>query len=198
MGLGYKKETSPKLIALTDMLSPGGDLHGDKVIVFTRFKEMVNIAITALTTAQIDCVRITGDESATERIEAAEKFQDPQDPTRVIFITMAGGEALNLQAAKALVFYDTPWSAGDYLQIVGRMIRLGSEHSNCYVVHLLCRDTIDEYVQEVVQKKMALIEEVLGKRLKRADSQDTVVDAESEVTKIYDKMVAAAEARRKK
>merc|ERR1711920_740863 len=178
------------------MLSEGGDLHGDKVIIFSRFKEMVNVAIKALTRAGINCVRITGDESASERKEAADAFQDPQDATRVIFITMAGGEALNLQAAKALVFYDTPWSAGDYLQIVGRMIRLGSEHSNCYVVHLLCKGTIDELVQEVVHKKMAVIEEVLGKRLKRAEDQEVVFDAESEVTKIYDKMVAAAEAKK--
>ncbi len=137
-------------------------------------------------------MRVTGDESGAQRKAAMEAFQNPDDPTRVIWITMAGGDAINLQAAKALVFFDTPWSAGDYLQILGRMIRIGSQHDSVYALHLVCRDTIDERVQEVRRKKMRLIEQVLGDRVKGDTAEDVIYDSGSEVKDLFDAMVQDA------
>ena len=191
----YPDYRSEKLDALLDMVTDGGDFHDEKVIVFTRFKRMVDTAIPHLVKAGIKCVRVTGDENSAQRKAAMEAFQDPEDPTRVIFITMAGGDAINLQAAKALVFYDTPWSAGDYLQILGRMIRIGSEHDSVYAVHLVCRDTIDERVQEVKRNKMRLIEQVLGERVRGHKGEDVVFNAGSEIRDIFDAMVQDARRR---
>ena len=92
----------------------------------------------------------------------------------------------------SLVRYDSPWSAGDYLQIVGRMIRIGSEHDTCYAIHLVCRDTIDERVMRVIRKKMGLIEQVLGERVKGVKGEDVIYEAGSEVKDLFDAMVADA------
>jgi SNF2 family DNA or RNA helicase len=188
----YPDYNSEKMEALVDMVTDGGDLHDEKVIVFSRFKQMVNTALPVLEKAGIRCVRVTGDENEAQRKAAMGAFQDPKDPVRVIFITMAGGDAINLQAAKAIVFYDSPWSAGDYLQIVGRMIRIGSDHDACYAIHLVCRDTIDERVQQVVRKKMGLIEQVLGERVKGNKGEDVVFKSGSGVRDIFDAMVQDA------
>lgn len=107
--------SSNKLDVLLDMLT-SGDLAGENVIIFSRFKKMVNLLIPALKKVKIDVVRVTGDESGPQRQKAQDRFQDPDDPCNVICITMAGGDAINLQTAKAIIFYDTPWSAGDYIQ----------------------------------------------------------------------------------
>jgi SNF2 family DNA or RNA helicase len=181
--------SSEKLDALVDMVTEGGDFHGEKVIVFTRFTGMVDTAMAALKKASIECTRVTGEEKEHQRKAAMDAFQDPDNDTKVIFITMAGGDAINLQAAKALVFYDTPWSAGDYLQILGRMIRIGSEHDSVYAIHLVARGTIDEHVQKVVRKKMKLIEQVLGERVKGNRDADIVYDAKSETRDLIDRMV---------
>lgn len=183
---------SEKLDALENLVTEGGDLFDEKVIVFTRFKTMVDIAIPVLEKAKVKCTRVTGDENEQQRREAMNAFQDPKSDTRVIFITMAGGDAINLQAAKAMVFYDTPWSAGDYIQILGRMIRIGSDHDRVYAIHLLARGTIDEKVQAVVKKKMKLIEEVLGQRVKGEKGEEIVYDAGSEVKDLYGAMIADA------
>lgn len=114
--LEFDDEKSEKLATLVDMLTEGGDLEGEKVIVFTRFKRMVDYAVPYLKKKGVKAVRVTGSESEDERAAAQDAFQDPSSDVAVIFITMAGGDAINLQAAKAIVFYDTPWSAGDYLQ----------------------------------------------------------------------------------
>jgi ERCC4-related helicase len=115
---------SEKLDELVDMLS-SGDLEGEKVIVYTRFARMVTIGMKALEDVKIKCVRVTGAESEDERAAAQRAFQDPNSDVKVIWITSAGNDAINLQAAKALVFYDTPFSAGDFLQTLGLEAVLG-------------------------------------------------------------------------
>lgn len=184
--------SSEKLDALVDLVTEGGDFEGEKVIVFTRFAKMVDIAIARLTKAKVKCVRVTGAEDEHGRKTAMDAFQDPKDPTQVIFITMAGGDAINLQAAKALVFYDTPWSAGDYLQILGRMIRIGSDHDSVYALHLVARSTIDERVQAVVKKKMRLIEQVLGERVQGKQAEDIIYEAGSDTKDLFEAMLRDA------
>jgi len=160
---------SDKLDNLIDLLK-NGELADEKVILFTRFKKMVNYLEPLLKKEGIKAVRITGDEDGDQRQAAQDAFQDPNNPTRVVMITMAGSDAINLQAAKAIVFYDAPWSFGDYLQILGRMLRIGSTHDRCYALHLVSRrkdgtPTIDGRVMEVLQRKRKIVEAVLGKRL---------------------------------
>ena len=156
---------SEKLDELLEMLTEG-DLATEKVIVYTRFSKMVDIGMREMEKLKIPCARITGAENDLERKAAQDRCQDPKDPTRVIWITNAGNDAINLQAAKALVFYDTPFSAGAFLQTLGRMIRIGSIHDRVLAIHLVCRKTVDEKVVEIGDRKMYLIEAVLGKRLK--------------------------------
>jgi intein/homing endonuclease len=192
--------SSEKLDALIDLLT-NGDLAGEKVIVFSRFKKMVNLLMPALRKAKLNPVRVTGDESGEQRQAAQDRFQDPNSDTQVICITMAGGDAINLQAAKAIVFYDTPWSAGDYIQIIGRMIRIGSQHDNVLALHLVAKSknpkikgTIDEKVMQVIDKKMRLIEAVLGERLKgTAKDEAATIDVTSEINEIFDALKADTE-----
>lgn len=157
---------SDKLDTLVDLLT-NGELIGEKVIIYTRFRKMVDIIVPTLTKAGVKAVRITGSEDEKQRKASQDAFQNPKGDVRAVVITSAAAEAINLQAAKALVFFDTPWSAGDYLQILGRMIRIGSVHDRCYALHLVVRNTIDDRVVKVLSKKMGLVESVIGKRIDR-------------------------------
>jgi SNF2 family DNA or RNA helicase len=158
---------SEKMDRLFEMLTEG-DLADEKVIVFSRFRKMVDLLEKTAHSKKykMNTVRITGAENEEERKAAITKFQDPDSDVRVAWITTAAAEGVNLQAAKAMIFYDSPWSAGDYIQILGRMIRIGSTHDRCYAIHLVAKGTIDEKVMAVLKKKMKLIEAVMGKRLK--------------------------------
>lgn len=176
---------SEKLDALMDLLSDEGDFAEDKVIVFTRFKKMVDLLMPVLDKAGIKAVRITGAENDTQRQAAQDAFQDPNSDTRVVCITTAGSEAINLQAAKAVICFDSPWSAGDYLQILGRMIRIGSVHDRVYAVHLVAEDTVDENVMEVLGKKMVLVEAIIGKRLKGEKDAEEPIFVESEIDDLF-------------
>ena len=184
---------SDKLDELLDILTEG-DLAGEKVIVFTRFEKMVGIGIEACEKANVKCVRITGKEDEDERKEAQDTFQNIDSGIPVVWITTAGSDAINLQAAKAIIFYDTPFSAGDYLQTLGRMIRIGSIHDRVFALHLVTEDSIDERVMDIMDGKMGLLEAVLGKRLKGdEDDEDEVIQADKgSLDALFDSLKTAA------
>jgi len=179
---------SAKLEALIELLTEG-DFAEEKVIIFTRFRKMVDILMPILKKQKIKAVRVTGSETGDQRDKAMREFQDPESDVRVCCITTAGSESINLQAAKALICYDTPWSAGDFLQLIGRMIRIGSVHDKCYVIHLLARgkrrQTVDHRVMQVLSRKMTLVEAVLGKRIKGESDTDLVIEVENDISDLF-------------
>lgn len=186
---------SDKLDALLDLITDG-DYADEKIIIFTRFRKMVDILVPALKKQKIKAVRITGSENEAERKIAQDAFQDPKSDVRVVCITTAASEAINLQAAKAIIFYDTPFSAGEYLQLLGRMIRIGSLHDRCFAIHLVADDTIDDRVMQILTKKMKLVESVLGKRIK-GEQDDVIVEVENDLSDLFNTLVQDAKKRQK-
>lgn len=187
--------SSEKFDTLTDLLTEGGELHNEKVIVYTRFRALVDECKPILEKKGVKCTRVTGAENEDQRKAAQDEFQNLKSGTNVIWLTAAGGEAINLQAAKAIIFFDTPWSAGDYLQILGRMIRIGSPNDRCYAIHLVSKGTVDERVMEVLHKKMGLVESIIGKRLQgeRSEMSDnSVIKTTSEINDLFSALQADA------
>lgn len=158
---------------LLDLLKEGGEFHGFKTIVFSRFRSMIDILEDSLQKTfkgrEDYVVRITGAEDGDGRHRSQQLFQDPTSDTKVILINTAAETGVNLQAAQVFVFYDTPWSPGMLIQAIGRMVRIGSEHNRVYVVHLVVKDTIDDYTVKAVSKKMRYFEQALGKRFKTSE-----------------------------
>lgn len=160
---------SSKIDMLIEMLSD--DLLDRKTILFTRFETFATLIGDGLKNAGISYVRITGKESDPKlREQAKNKFQDLESNVNVIIITLAGSESLNLQAAEHFIFMDLPWSFGDYVQLVGRMIRIGSSHNTVVAHHFLARKsggekTIDHHVLRALQSKQKLSDQVAGKSL---------------------------------
>jgi len=182
---------SGKLDALVDLLT--NELEGEKVIVFSRFRQMVDILEKTLKKAKIKTCRITGAENGDQRLASQKSFQDEKSEVKVCLITMAAAEGVNLQLAKAVVFYDTPWSAGDYLQIIGRMIRIGSIHERVFSYHLCAPKTIDDRVMKSLKAKMNLIESVLGKRLKAEGDEESMIEVgRSEIADLFDGLLEDA------
>lgn len=157
---------SSKEQALVDLLS--GELDGEKVIVYTRFASLVPRLQALLKREGVRSGAITGGVSGKQRKAFQDEFQDLNSDLPVIFITAAGSEAINLQVAKAMIFFDMPWSWGEYLQAIGRMIRIGSPNSGVLVFHLLAqrtsgdKKTIDHHVLRLLRTKKNIIDQVLG------------------------------------
>ncbi len=166
-GVPYEGESS-KLEALVDLLESS---EGKKTIIYSKFEKMITLISERLKKEKVKHVRITGKESDPKvRRKHAVEFQDINSGTNVILITSAGAESLNLQAAEDFVFFDLPWSAGDYLQLIGRMIRIGSSHITVTAHHFLARrrdgtSTIDHHVLKALKVKKKLMDKVAGDNL---------------------------------
>lgn len=163
------KDKGGKEEALIDLIT--GELDDEKVIVYTRFEKLVGRLQQLLKDAGVKSARITGKESDLKRRAAQQAFQDLSSDTKVIFITDAGSEAINLQSASAMVFYDAPWSWGNYVQLLGRSMRIGSIHDTVVVYHLIAErpkgkyksnKTIDHHVLTLLGGKKDLVDKVLG------------------------------------
>lgn len=171
---------SCKVDALLELLLD--EAAGQKVIVFSRYEKMISLIGAALEEVRwedesgrkrtgVKYVRITGKENDPKvREKAKNTFQDMKSGTNVILITTAGAESLNLQSAEHFVFVDLPWSWGDYIQLIGRMIRIGSSHVTVVAHHLLARKrdgkkTIDHDVHKALRDKKKLADKVAGDNL---------------------------------
>ncbi len=164
--------------------------NGEKVIVYTQFEQVVTWLGAQLKHAGISHARITGKETARviERNRVA--FQTQPDP-QVMLIDDAGGQALDLQAAGIVVFYDLPWGWGAFKQVLGRARRIGSKHPKVTAVALLITDSIDIYRLTRLKASERIVDAVLD----LADSDKAVspiADAAATVVADADARSAAA------
>jgi SNF2 family DNA or RNA helicase len=160
---------SSKIDALIELLQT--EASDEKVIIFSRFEKMISLIEKSLNRVKIACTRITGKEnSALIREKNKNLFQDMKSGVNVILITTAGSESLNLHSAAHFALIDLPWSWGDYLQLIGRALRIGSTHQIVVAHHFLGRKqnekkTIDHQVLKALRSKKKLADKVAGANL---------------------------------
>jgi SNF2 family DNA or RNA helicase len=158
--LGVDSVGSAKLEELVRFLQD--DVVDEKIIVYTRYERVLSAISEELTTRAITAVRISGKEDAGAREKARLAFLNPQSGCNVMLITSAGGQALDLQAASIVLFYDLPWSWGEFQQVLGRARRTGSLHESILCVFLQAEGTIDEHVSAIVTAKERLVDDTFG------------------------------------
>jgi intein/homing endonuclease len=106
-------------------------------------------------------LRITGAESEKTRDINKRLFQSTAEHDLIV-INNAGMEGINLQSAAHMILLDCPWSWGDLIQLVGRMVRMASPHSACTLHIMAAKGTMDEYTIEVLKGKKGIFETILG------------------------------------
>jgi superfamily II DNA or RNA helicase len=168
--LEYKaaQEKNSKLAMLKDLLST--ELEDDPVIVYSPFATSIWHLSSAL--ANQNPVVITGSVKQADRDQARLDFQGGK--SNLMLMTDAGGEALNLQRAKHVIFYSLSWTVGQYVQVVGRARRFGSEHQYLGVWHLLMRDSVDELVESILRPKALQFEVLLSSNEPVAEFQGSL------------------------
>ena len=162
----HKKFFAPTLSTKEEMLLDllDGELAGEKVIVYSKYRSWIDrlqhlTGANRFTTRQF--LRITGAEKGKTREANRLKFQG-DDAYDFIMINNAAIEGVNLQQAAHLICLDLPWSWGDLIQLVGRMVRMASPHSACTFHILYALGTVDEFVIETQRSKKGVFERILG------------------------------------
>jgi SNF2 family DNA or RNA helicase len=127
--------------------------QGEKVVVLSVFKETLNDLA-----AKLDQFRFsvnTGDVPDAIVADNVSRFQE--DPKEQVFIGTWGkvGTGWTLNAASYLICIDTPYTAAMFDQGTDRIWRVNNDRP-AFITVLLCSDTIDERVQEIIERKKEL------------------------------------------
>jgi SNF2 family DNA or RNA helicase len=152
---------SAKLAALMEMLIEMV-AEGRRILLFSQFTSMLSLIEKDLAETGIDYVKITG--ATKDRRTPIRRFQNKEVPLFLISLK-SGGTGLNLTAADTVIHYDPWWNPAVENQATDRAHRIGQERT-VFVYKLICKDTVEEKIIQMQQKKQALADGLLsGKNL---------------------------------
>jgi superfamily II DNA or RNA helicase len=168
-------QRSAKLDVLGELLEPIV-AAGKKAIVFSQFTRLLDVVGADLDAREIGHARLDG--KSADRQALVERFQN--DPRCSVFLVSlkAGGVGLNLTAAEYVVLLDPWWNPAAEAQAVDRAHRMG-QTKVVVAYRLISKDTIEERVAELQEKKRALASAVFGETEAPRATTLSVADVEA-------------------
>jgi len=152
---------SGKLDRLTEMLEEvlAAD---DRALIFTQFAEMGAIMKRHLQeTFGEEVLFLHGATPPKQRDRMVERFQGTEAPPIFILSLKAGGSGLNLTAAAHVFHFDRWWNPAVENQATDRAFRIGQQR-NVQVHKFLCAGTVEEKIDEMIERKQEIAENIVG------------------------------------
>jgi len=125
--------------------------NGEKAIIFSNWTDMTGPTMERL--KRFNPAIITGE--TKDRKEQQERFMTDSRCKVIIGTIGAMGTGLTLTAASTVIFLDSPWNRANKEQAEDRAHRIGTI-SNVNIITIVCKDTIDERIEELIYKKGAM------------------------------------------
>jgi SNF2 family DNA or RNA helicase len=132
--------------------------QGEKVVVFTAFRETLRHLAAALQAAAVPAAVYHGGLTRPDKEQVIARFSAD---CPVLLTTEAAGEGRNLQFCHVLVNYDLPWNPMQIEQRLGRLHRIGQER-DVLLTNLVAQGTVEERILDVLESKINLFELVVG------------------------------------
>ena len=154
----YKKYASGKWDLFVELLHETRE-SGQKLVVFSQYLGMLDIIESYLQEHNIGFAGIRG--STKDRKAQVERFRD--DPKCEVFVgsLQAAGVGIDLIAASVVIHYDRWWNPAKENQATDRVHRMGQSRG-VQVFKMVTRGTIEEHIHVLIEKKLGLMEEVIG------------------------------------
>ncbi len=146
--------------------------NDEKIIVFSAYNEPLEY----LKEKYKDNVCIlTGKTKGEDRKKIVDDFQNKKHPQIFLGGIKSAGVGITLTAASNVLFIDYSWVPADHWQAVDRVHRIGQTANNITVYQLFSKGTIDEKMNEMLNEKQKLFEQIIeGKDIDQ--QQKTMVD----------------------
>jgi len=137
--------------------------EGDRALIFTQFAEWGKLMKTHLETRfGCEVLFLYGSTSREQREAMVDRFQsDPQGPRIFILSLKAGGVGLNLTRANHVFHFDRWWNPAVENQATDRAFRIGQTRK-VQVHKFVCAGTLEERINELIESKKALSDQVVG------------------------------------
>ncbi|MCW2881729.1 MAG: helicase [Sphaerisporangium sp.] len=136
--------------------------EGDRALVFTQYAEFGSLLQPYLA-AHLDrpVLWLHGGLPKKKRDELVDHFQNGDEPMIFLLSLKAAGTGLNLTAANHVIHVDRWWNPAVEDQATDRAFRIGQTR-NVQVRKFICVGTLEERIDEMIERKKALAERVVG------------------------------------
>lgn len=138
-----------------------------KCIIFTNW-EQVAIPCRELL-KKYNPAYVAGDIKDIE--EEKRKFQNDPNCKIIIGTTSKLGTGHTLTAASTVIFLDSPWNKANKEQAEDRAYRIGTK-GTVNVITLVCKDTIDEKIEQLIDKKGAMADLLIDGKMTKQNYQE--------------------------
>ncbi|MBX3205438.1 MAG: DEAD/DEAH box helicase [Labilithrix sp.] len=155
---GQKADGSSKVERLLGALEEAA-ADGHKALVFSQWTSLLDLIEPHLEAAGVRFTRLDG--STKDRGAVVNAFQDPGGPPVLLASLKAGGTGLNLTAADHVFLLDPWWNPAAEDQAADRAHRIGQDRP-VIVYRMVARDTVEERILALQEKKRALADVALG------------------------------------
>lgn len=156
---GKVTERSQKMIKLIELTEAILD-QKESCLIFTQYVQMGEMLKSVLEkTFHTEVLFLHGGLSKKQRDELVESFQNGS--SRLFILSLkAGGTGLNLTAANHVIHFDRWWNPAVENQATDRAYRIGQKRF-VHVHKLITTGTIEEKIDEMIEKKQALNEQLI-------------------------------------
>ncbi len=154
------KEGSSKLDQCIEIIEEAVN-GGHKILLFSGYTSMFEILEKELKQKQIEYFKLTGSTKVEERIKLVDEFNENPNIKVFLISLKAGGTGLNLTGADMVIHYDPWWNLSTENQATDRAYRIGQKN-NVQVYKLITKNSIEEKIYELQQKKAELVDNMLS------------------------------------
>jgi SNF2 family DNA or RNA helicase len=151
-------ETPAKVKIMQDMVNEIFN-SGEKVVIWTSF--IGNIRILRRMFETQGAAMLFGEIPISQRDAIVRKFQERKDINVLVANPAAAKEGLTLTAANHAIYMDRTFNLVDYLQSQDRIHRISQERP-VNIHNLVGKDTIDEYIEDIVYRKQIVAQFLYG------------------------------------
>ena len=157
---GYAPEASGKFARLRELAEEIAERQ-EKALVFTQFREIADpLAAFLGDVFRRPGLVLHGGTAVAQRRKLVESFQRDDGPPFFLLTVKAGGAGLNLTQAAHVIHFDRWWNPAVENQATDRAFRIGQKQ-NVLVHKFVCRGTIEERIDQVIEDKKSLSTELL-------------------------------------
>lgn len=137
--------------------------EGDQALIFTQFRQMGHILSNMLRhELGKDVLFLHGGTPQGKRQKMIDEFQEATGKTPILILSLkAGGVGLNLTAATHVFHFDRWWNPAVENQATDRAYRIGQTRT-VQVHKYIVRGTLEERIDEMIESKMELAENIIG------------------------------------
>ena len=155
----YTKESGKfsDVLAQLEVIRKGGH----KALIFSSFVKHLQLYKDNFEANDHPVAWLTGSQNLKEREMAIRSFSEQADIQAFLISIKAGGAGLNLTAADYVFLLDPWWNPSTEQQAIARAHRIGQE-KHVIAIKFISKDTIEEKILRLQEKKAKLAEDIIG------------------------------------